>query len=179
MAKLVAYCCVVGVVGVVASLSGCSAKTKSKPPPERGIKTKKVGAAQAERVERDEHRRAREIAVRSQRDDIQEVIQTEQEQQVVLEASRDMPAELRSAVGNPSSCFTDFSSDRATKIRLSVTASMSSSGLVTRASASGGGLSAKELSCVEDRVGRLRLRAPPDEKPRTVSTDIEIDYRPR
>lgn len=93
-------------------------------------------------------------------------------------AERDLSAELNAAIGVPIDCVSDFTAPRATKIRVSVNATVRPTGMVIMPSAYGSGLSAAARQCIETRVGTVVL--PPLDEPHSqpVATVVEIDYEP-
>ncbi len=91
-------------------------------------------------------------------------------------AERDLSADLVSAVGAPTACI-DLAAARAARGHLSIriTATVMPTGAITRASASGAGLSPQAISCIEARALSARLAAPVEGAPRSVSGTIEVD----
>jgi len=89
------------------------------------------------------------------------------------EPERDLSAELRELVGNPSSCLTDLSPS-VTDVTVRVRASTSVTGIVTRSSVSGGGLSEGTRECVRRRLDGARFRSPVPEAPRDVLADLTL-----
>jgi hypothetical protein len=89
---------------------------------------------------------------------------------------RNYGAELAVAVGSPASCM-DAEIARTLHGRLSiqVTATVTPSGTVTRATASGASLPERVLTCVQTRALNAHLAAPVEGAPRTLSTVLTFD----
>jgi hypothetical protein len=88
---------------------------------------------------------------------------------------RDLNAELLSAVGSPVDCLKPRSGDNApTSLRVQIDATVVETGLVTRAYAHSSQLDAEELQCMTKRVSSLRLSAPIDQAPRSLSATLEL-----
>jgi len=90
------------------------------------------------------------------------------------ETRRDLSAELRAAMGDPSSCIPAGASDLPSAGVVSVDAHVSVTGIVTRASASAPGFPAAMSACLTTRAQHLHLRGPIVDAPRQVSARIEI-----
>jgi hypothetical protein len=96
-------------------------------------------------------------------------------------ARRDLEEELRGAYHLPHDCFTFARvSEMGESITLRVTVTVMPSGRVTEGSVRGSGLTDAETECLERAALDVRLRAPVDGAPRTVSASIEfaIETRP-
>ncbi len=89
---------------------------------------------------------------------------------------RDLPAELRERVGDPSSCLNDLD-ELPGEVTISVEATVVGTGVITRSYASGGGLPDQALGCVRRRLDGARLRAPIEGAPRTVRTTLVLRRR--
>ena len=63
---------------------------------------------------------------------------------------------------------------RATALRIQIDATVVETGLVTRAYVHASDLDAEELQCMTKRVSALRLRAPIDQAPRSLSATLEL-----
>lgn len=99
-------------------------------------------------------------------------------EEVTEEKERDLAAELKSAIGTPTDCLTDFSVARPTKLRISVTATVRPTGMVITPSAYATGISTRARQCIERRAGTVVLPALEEPVSQTVSTIIEVDYEP-
>jgi hypothetical protein len=93
-------------------------------------------------------------------------------------AGRDFESELRVLVGDPSTCFADVEAPPET-LDIVVAATTTSSGVITRVSATAPNLDADQLRCIERRLGNARFRAPVEAAPRTVVTTVSLRYRAR
>lgn len=95
------------------------------------------------------------------------------------QAPRDLGAELQRAIGDPTACF-----DRAAlanagpTLSIAVSATVTSSGMITRAEASAPGMPAESIACVRDRVLAARLAPPIADAPRTIGANLRYDVRP-
>lgn len=91
-------------------------------------------------------------------------------------AERNLGDELRAAIGSPESCI-DLATARTLHghLSISVSATVTPAGGVTRASASGGSLPESVLSCVQARALAARIAAPVEGAPRTISTSLSFD----
>jgi len=88
---------------------------------------------------------------------------------------RDLNAELLAAVGSPVDCLKPRQGDSApTALRIQIDATVVETGLVTRAYVHASDLDAEELQCMTKRVSALRLRAPIDQAPRSLSATLEL-----
>ena len=93
-------------------------------------------------------------------------------------ALRDLSAELRSSLGDPSGCLVETAGTEVrSQIDLVVTVQVVESGRVTRAEVTGNTLSREELRCVRERAEQVSFRGPVPEAPRTVSTPIELRWQ--
>jgi hypothetical protein len=91
---------------------------------------------------------------------------------------RDYPAELLSAVGMPSACFKPRSGPNVPpEILVQLQAHVTEAGVITRAYASSAQLEEAELDCIRKRVGTLRLRAPVEAAPRSISATLELKLK--
>jgi hypothetical protein len=88
--------------------------------------------------------------------------------------TRDLAAELNALVGDPRPCLAAAADGPPGRVTITVTASVSSAGVIIRATATGG-LPREALACVEERVKRGRMRGPVPDAPRTVSTTVALD----
>jgi hypothetical protein len=94
------------------------------------------------------------------------------------EKKRDLSAELLSAVGTPTACLhARTGADAPSSIRVDVEAYLIETGMVTRAYARSSALDPEEIECVRKRVASLRLRAPIEEAPRSVSATLEFKLK--
>ena len=87
-------------------------------------------------------------------------------------AERDLAAELRSIAGDPASCGSLGPATGPITIRLAAT--VTSQGVVTRASASGNVPAAIE-GCLTRRIEHGRFRAPVEDAPRRVRAEIRLE----
>jgi len=94
------------------------------------------------------------------------------------EPPRDLAAELSAAIGSPSDCLRDYRPAGATTIRVNLSAVVRASGMVIEPSASGGGLSANDLRCVEQMAGDVTLSPLSGAASERVTTVVNIDYQP-
>jgi hypothetical protein len=100
------------------------------------------------------------------------------EEEAKKEPARDYPAELLAAVGTPVSCFKPRVGPEAPpEIRIALDVHVIESGMVTRAYARSAQLDESELDCVRKRLGALRLRAPVDAAPRSISATLELKLK--
>ena len=91
---------------------------------------------------------------------------------------RDLPAELRSALGDLSQCLTSGVAEHApVQLTLQIEAWISATGIVTRSVASGP-IESDALRCIERRATASHLRGPIPDAPRVVRTSITYDRRP-
>jgi len=104
-----------------------------------------------------------------------QVVKVETEEE---EASRDLGAELKAAVGTPNDCVRDFVASGPTTLRISVSGIVRPTGMIIEPSAYGSGLSAAALNCIRQRVGTVVLDPLDDTVSSTASTVIEIKYQP-
>ena len=93
------------------------------------------------------------------------------------EPERDLSAELRELVGNPSSCLTDLAPS-VTDVTLRVRASTSVTGIVTRSSVTGSGLGEEARECVRSRLDGARFRSPVPDAPRDVTAELALHRDP-
>ncbi|MFW2386715.1 MAG: hypothetical protein ACN4G0_00140 [Polyangiales bacterium] len=91
---------------------------------------------------------------------------------------RDLAAELRAAVRSPADCLRDYQPASAKLIRVEIRAVVRPTGMVIEPSASGGGLSANDLRCLEQRAGDVVLSPLTDTVSAHVSTFVDIQYEP-
>jgi hypothetical protein len=89
---------------------------------------------------------------------------------------RDLGVELANAIGSPASCI-DLETARSLHghLRVHVTATVMATGSITRATATGSGLSREALACVEARALAAHLAAPIERAPRGVSASLDYD----
>lgn len=95
-----------------------------------------------------------------------------------VQPARDLGSELRAAVGSPADCLRDYRPASAKTIRVDVRAVVRPTGMVIEPSASGGGLSANDLRCVEQRVGNVVLPSLGGADSQHISTFVNIEYQP-
>ena len=93
------------------------------------------------------------------------------------EPERDLSAELRNLVGDPSSCLTGLAPS-VTDVTVRVSASTSVTGIVTRSSVSGSGLDDQARECVRQRLDRARFRSPVPGAPREVTAELTLHRDP-
>jgi hypothetical protein len=95
------------------------------------------------------------------------------------EPEPDVEAMVRNAYGYPAECLSRESflpNASGARIRLSV--SLTTTGLVTRASVSASGLTAAAQQCLQARADRLRVPGPIPDAPRTVYATLEVNAPP-
>lgn len=95
-----------------------------------------------------------------------------------VQPSRDLSTELRAAVGSPVDCLRDYQPASPKLIRIDISAVVRPTGMVIEPSASGGGLSANDLRCVEERVGGVVLSPLAGAESAHLSTFVNIQYEP-
>ena len=92
--------------------------------------------------------------------------------------ARDLGAELATAVGNLAACVQPRTAGSGTAagttLAIGLEAVVTENGIVTRSSVRASALEAPELDCVRRRLAAVRLRAPVEEAPRTVTTSITL-----
>lgn len=88
---------------------------------------------------------------------------------------RDLSDELRRMVTNPSACFSKrVAGSGPPSLTLSISATVTPSGMVNRASVGGAALSPDERACLEAIVVRARFDSPVEGAPTTVQTTVEL-----
>lgn len=87
---------------------------------------------------------------------------------------RDLPDELRALIGNPTSCLTGHVADGTPSLQLSITAYVTSSGIITRAEAAAAPLDADGRRCVEEQIEGRRMRGPIPDAPRAIRTSVAL-----
>ena len=95
-----------------------------------------------------------------------------------VQPTRDLAAELSAAVGSPADCLRDYRPAAATTIRVNISAIVRPSGLIIAPSASGAGLSANDLRCVEQRAGDVTLSPLSGTVSEPVTAVVSIEYQP-
>jgi hypothetical protein len=91
------------------------------------------------------------------------------------EERRDLEAELGRLVGNPVGCMKPRAEKEAPEsIPISVEATVTTNGLISRTSVTSPNLSAEELECIDKRVASSHFMAPVEEAPRTVRTVVTV-----
>jgi len=95
------------------------------------------------------------------------------------EPARDLEAELRGLAGDASGCFEGGLGELPEVVRIDLTASVSTHGVVTRASASGSGVPAAARACLGQRIEGGRFRAPVPDAPRTIRAQVVLQRQPR
>ncbi len=89
--------------------------------------------------------------------------------------TRDLAEELRGMISNPSACFTKRTvGSGPSNLTLSISATVTPSGIINRAQVSGSSLTDEESACLEAMVVRARFRSPVDEAPTTVRATVEL-----
>lgn len=86
---------------------------------------------------------------------------------------RDFAAELRTAIGSPTSC--GALGEHSTRVSIRFTAVVTENGIVTRGTVSGPAMPATTLACLQARLQRVRLRGEIEGAPLTVATSIELE----
>jgi hypothetical protein len=92
--------------------------------------------------------------------------------------ARDLGAELRVAVGSPADCVQDYRPAAARTIRINISAVVRPTGMIIEPSVSAAGLSARDRSCVAQRVGDVVLTPLGGERSEQVSTYVDVKYQP-
>jgi len=88
---------------------------------------------------------------------------------------RDYGAELRAAVGDPSSCLdARIGADVPSEISIEIEAFVMAAGNVSRGYARSRQLAAEELECIRKRIEPLRFRPPIDDAPRAVRATLRL-----
>lgn len=95
-----------------------------------------------------------------------------------VQPARNLAADLSAAIGSPVDCLRDYRPSSATTIRVSISALVRPTGMVIQPSASGGGLSANDLRCVEQRAADVTLSPLSGAASERVTAVLNIDYQP-
>ncbi len=95
-----------------------------------------------------------------------------------VQPARDLAAELSAAIGSPADCLHDYRPASPTTIRVNISALVRPSGMVIEPSASGGGLSANDLRCVEQRAVDVTLSPLSVAASERVTAVVNIGYQP-
>jgi len=90
-----------------------------------------------------------------------------------VEAARDLSAELRDLIGDPSSCLA--SEEARGDLTIHVTVTVTEGGMVTRSDARGP-VSEEALRCIRDRAEAISLRSPVPDSPRNISTSVTVRW---
>jgi hypothetical protein len=92
------------------------------------------------------------------------------------EKKRDLSAELRDALGRPTSCL-DLAkaAEAGGKLSIRVSAYVAPSGRITRASVSAQGQPDESLRCIEKQALAVRMQEPIEDAPRRVDATIEFE----
>jgi hypothetical protein len=93
------------------------------------------------------------------------------------EPERDLAAELRERVGDPSACLNALV-DLPAEVSISIEATVTTTGIVTRSYARGAGVPDDALECVRRRLDTARLRAPIPNAPRNITTTLTLRRQP-
>jgi hypothetical protein len=92
---------------------------------------------------------------------------------------RSLQRELETMLGSPASCLQPRAAvNGASKLQISLSASIMPSGAVSRAEASGAGLHPDELKCLRDRIESLRFAEPIEGAPLTVTGSVTLEQAP-
>lgn len=118
------------------------------------------------------------LGVAAVADSAEAIVPEPVEPQQPAEAARDLATELRAAVGSPMECMRDYKPASARTIHVDISAIVRPTGMVIEPSASGGGLSANDLRCVERRIGDVTLSPLSGTGSERVSTFVAIQYDP-
>lgn len=97
----------------------------------------------------------------------------DERQQTPREPERDLSAELRQLVGDPSDCLTGRQTPSA-EVTLQIRASTSVTGIITRCSVSGAGLDDDARECVRGRLDGKTFRSPVPDAPREVTAELTL-----
>ena len=90
----------------------------------------------------------------------------------------ELSRKLEAAFGDPLVCLGDFDATEPMRVAIDVNAVVSTSGVVTRATVSGRGISSTSLKCLTRRAESLTLGSVRLDGPTAVSAVIEADYQP-
>lgn len=94
--------------------------------------------------------------------------------------ARDFGEELRALASNPGSCLTQRAPGGwPSALHLAVSATVTPSGMITRAAVTGAGLTKQETKCWSALVTQARFRSPVEGAPRNVQTTVELRQRPQ
>lgn len=93
------------------------------------------------------------------------------------EPERDLSAELRGMVGDPAGCLADVTRS-VSDLTVTVRASTSVTGIVTRSSVGGAGLSESARECIRRRLDGARFRGPVPDAPREVTAELVLRRQP-
>lgn len=121
---------------------------------------------------------ASNLGVVAEDDRAEEVVAEPMEPAKPAEPARDLAAELSAAIGGAAECMRDYKPASARTIRVNISAVVRPTGMIIEPSASGGGLSANDLRCVEQRVGDVTLSPLSGSASERVSTFVTIEYEP-
>jgi hypothetical protein len=91
-------------------------------------------------------------------------------------APPDREAELRALVGDPASCI-PRSENPPAQLSISVSATVSVTGVVTRREVHGAGLSEDAIECIGARLDSARFRGPVENAPRTIRATLELRWQ--
>jgi len=91
---------------------------------------------------------------------------------------RDLGAELGAAMGNPGACIPAGASGLPRHATVAITAHVSVTGIITRASARAPGFPPEMASCLARRAEALHMRGPIPDGPRVVQANLEIAAAP-
>lgn len=177
MTRLVALCAVLLVLGCKSrgAPEEPSIVEEAPAPEPADMPPPDTGGAAAEPDAKGTIRNLGEVAVAEPADAVvEEPVQTAKP----AEPARDLAAEVSAAVGSPAECMRDYKPASAKAIRVSISAVVRPTGMVIEPSASGGGLSANDLRCIEQRVGDVILSPLSGTASERVSTFVTIEYEP-
>lgn len=90
---------------------------------------------------------------------------------------RDLASELRERLGDPSACLRGVP-DLPDEVTVIVDATVTTTGIVTRSYARSSGLPDEAIECIRRRLDGARLRAPVENAPRTISTQLTLRRQP-
>lgn len=102
-----------------------------------------------------------------------EIRETQEVEGETTPGERDFSAELRVALGSPTSC--GALGAHTTRVSIRYSAVVTENGIVTRGTVSGPAMPAATLACLQARLQRVRLRGEIENAPITISTTIELD----
>ncbi|MFK7998215.1 MAG: hypothetical protein AB8H86_01415 [Polyangiales bacterium] len=102
-----------------------------------------------------------------------EIRETREVEEETTDAERDFAAELRAAIGSPTSC--GALGMHTTRVSIRFSAVVTENGIISRGTVSGPAMPATTLACLQTRLQRVRLRGEIENAPITITTSIELE----